>query len=165
MTSMIVLDQKLGDLNSNEHYEILVNKKKNEKVPPFLVIGNGKATKDFPEDVAIDAIRVLSTLSPTQIGLIAELKDILVNQTIGNHYKKRRVDNPNQIVLDKNKDNELHKSIRTRMSENKNGTKLQELGVLKQPKPGTYMLNPYMFIPPYEFKRIAEIWKEMKTKS
>ena len=165
MTSMIELDQKLGDLNSNEHYEILVNKKKNEKAPPFLVIGNGRASKDFPEDVAIDAIRVLSKLSPTQLGLIADLKDILVNQTITNHYSKQRVHNPNLIVLDKNKDNELHKSIRTRMSDNKNGTKLQELRVLKQPKPGTYMLNPYMFIPPYEFKRIAEIWKEMPTKS
>ena len=165
MTSMIELEQKLGDLDSNEHYEILVNKKKNEKVPPFLVIGNGKATKDFPEDVAIDAIKVLSKLSPTQVGLIAELKDILVNQTISNHYKKRRVDNPNLIVLDKNKDNELHKSIRTRMSDNKNGTRLQELGVLQQTKPGTYMLNPFMFIPPYEFKRIAQIWKDMKTTS
>lgn len=165
MTSMIELNQKLGDLNSNEHYEILVNKKKNEKVPPFIVIGNGKATKDFPEDVAIDAIRVLSKLSPTQVGLIAELKDILVNQTIRNHYSKRRVDNPNQIVLDKNKDNELHKSIKARMSENKNGAKLQELGVIKQIKPGTYMLNPYMFIPPYEFKRVAQIWKDMPTKS
>ena len=163
MTSMTELNQKLVDLDSNEHYEILVNKKKNEKVPPFLVIGNGKATKDFPEDVAIDAIRVLSKLSPTQVGLIAELKDILVNQTIRNHYSKRRADNPNLIVLDKNKDNELHKSIRTRMSDNKNGSKLQELGVLKQLKPGTYMLNPYMFIPPYEFKRIAQIWKDMKT--
>jgi hypothetical protein len=165
MTSMIELDQKLGDLNSNEHYEILVNKKKNEKVPPFLVIGNGKATKDFPEDVAMDAIKILSNLSPKQIGIVVDLKDILVNQTIRNHYRKRRVDNPNLIVLAKNKDNELHKSIRTRMSENKNGTKLQELGVLKQPKPGTYMLNPYMFIPPYEFKRVAQIWKDMRTKS
>lgn len=164
MTSMIELDKKLEDLNSNEHYEILVNKKKNEKKPPFVVIGNGKATKDFPEDVVIDAIRVLSKLSPTQVGLIADLKDILINQNIRNHYKKRRVDNPNLIVLDKNKDNELHKSIRTRMSDNKNGAKLQELGVLKQLKPGAYMLNPYMFIPPYEFKRVAQIWKDMTTK-
>ncbi len=165
MTSMIELKQKLGDLNSNEHYEILVNKKKNEKVPPFLVIGNGKASKDFPEDVAIDAIGVLSKLSPKQMSIVVDLKDILVNQNIWNFYRKRRVHNPNLIILDKNKDNELHKSIKARMWDNKNGTKLQELGVLKQLKSGTYMLNPFMFIPPYEFKRIAQIWKDMPTKS
>ncbi|NRQ01301.1 hypothetical protein [Marinobacterium sp. xm-d-530] len=165
MTSMIELKQKLGDLDSNEHYEILVNKKKNEKTPPFLVIGNGKASKEFPEDVAIDAIGVLSKLSPKQMGIVIDLKDILVNQNIWNFYRKRRVHNPNLIVLDKNKENELHKSIRTRMSDNKNGAKLQELEVLQQIKPGTYMLNPYMFIPPYEFKRVAQIWKDMKTTS
>jgi len=165
MSSMIELEQKLGDLELNEHYEILVNKKKNDKVPPFIVLGNGKASRDFPEDVAIDAIKIFSKLSPKQMDILVELKDILVNQTIANHYKKRRVDNPNLIVLERNKDNELHKSIRRTMGDNSNGTKLQKLGVLKQLKPGTYMLNPYMFIPPYEFKRVAQIWKEIPTKS
>lgn len=165
MTSMIELGQELGDLESNEHYEILVNKKKNEKVPPYLVLGNGKTTKDFPEGVAIDAIGVFSKLSPSQLEILVVLKDILINQNIVNFYRNRRVDNPNLVLLERNKDNVLHKSTKKKMSDNYNGTKLQQLGVLKQLKPGTYMLNPYMFIPPYEFKRVAQIWKDIPTKS
>jgi hypothetical protein len=165
MTIISELEQNIKELKSKERVNVQISKQTNDKVPPYLIVGNGRSNKEFPEHLAVDTFRVLSSLSPDLRWLFINLKDILVTQNINNSYPKRRVENPNLIILERNKDNELHKSIRKKMSENGYRRKLEEQGVLKQLKPGTYMLNPHMFIPSEDFKRIAQIWKDLPTKS
>ena len=165
MTTITELEQNIKELKSNERVNVQISKQTNDNLPPYLIVGNGRSSKEYPEHIVIDTFRVMSNLSPDLRWLFINLIDILVTQNINNRYPKRRVENPNLIILEKNKDNELHKSIKKKMSENGNRRKLEEQRVLKQVKPGTYMLNPHMLIPSEDFKRIAQIWKDMPTKS
>jgi hypothetical protein len=159
------LEQSINTLKPNESIEATFRTKKNSKSPPYITVGNGVATKTFPEKVVMDGFKVFSELSKTQQRLFVDLKDILVQQQMSNHYASRKVSNPNLVLLTRDKDDELHQSIRTRMSQNRNRSSLEEKGVLKQVKPGQYMLNPYIFIPSNDFKEIAEIWEELTVKS
>lgn len=155
------LEQQTNNLKPGEQIVATYQKKKIDKMPPYITVGNGVATKEFPADVAMDAFKVFSNLSKTQQELFIEIKDIYVTQNMTNWQSKRQVENPNLVYLDKNKDNEDHQNIKKKMSENRNGSTLQELGVLKKVRNSVYMLNPYIFIPPYDFKKVAESWKEL----
>ena len=155
------LEEIVKSLKPGEKITTTHTKTKIDKKPPYITVGNGLATKDFPEKVAMDAFKVFSTLTKEQQDLFIDLKDIYVQQNMNNHQKQRTVENPNKVVLDKNKDNDLHQSIKKRMGQRRNGTELESKGVLKKLKPGNYMLNPYIFIPPYEFKKVAAIWELM----
>lgn len=157
------LEQQTNNLKPGEQLVAIYQKKTKAKTPPYITVGNGVATKDFPEDVTMDAFKVFSKLSQAQQRLFIELKDIYVQQNMTNWQAKRTVDNPNLVVLDKNKENEHHQTIRTRMSQNRNGTKLEQTGILKKVKNGIYMLNPYVFIPPYNFDKAVKEWKEITT--
>ena len=135
-----------------------------DKGPPYIAVGNGRSTKDCPVNVVMDAFQVFSELSPAQRQLFIDLKDVLVEERMAGHYSTRHHENPNLIWLDDHDSNEFHQSIRTRMGQNRNGTTLEEKGVLKKIKVGKYMFNPYLFPPPDDFKRIAEIWEELSVK-
>jgi hypothetical protein len=153
------LEERIIKLKPGEQIKATYEKKKKGSSPPYIVVGNGMATKEFPTDAVIDAFEVFSELPKAQQRLFIWLKDILVYQNMDNHYAKRRVENPNLIKLDKNKENEEHQRIRKLMSENRNGSELGAKGVIKKMKIGVYMLNPYIFIPPYDFQAVAELWK------
>lgn len=156
------LEERLQNLKDDEEIEATFRKKKKSKPPPYIVVGNGISTKDFPEDVAVDAFQVFSELSPAQQQLFVDLKDVLVQVRMGDNQAKRTPENPNLIWLD-NLD-EFQQSIRTRMGQNRNGTILEEKGILKKIKVGKYMFNPYLFPPVNDFKRIAEIWEKLSVK-
>jgi len=155
------LEEMTKNLKPGEKIVSTHTKTKTDKTPPYITVGNGIATKTFPENVAKDAFKVFRTLTKEQQDLFIDLKDVYVQQNMSNYQKQRTVDNPNNVVLDKNKDNDLHQSIKKRMGQRRNGTELEAKGVLKKLKPGNYMLNPYIFIPPYDFKKVAAIWDEL----
>jgi hypothetical protein len=157
-------EQIANNLKPGEKLVTTHQKKKVDKKPSYIIVGNGVATKAFPAAVTMDAFRVFSSLTKEQQGLFIDLKDIYVQQNLDNYQKQRTVENPNKIVLDKNKDNELHQSIKARMGNRRNCTTLEEKGVLKKIKTGIYMLNPYLFIPSDDFKQIAEIWADLTTR-
>jgi len=156
-----LLEEMTKDLKTGEKIVSTHTKAKIDKTPPYITVGNGLTTKDFPENVAKDAFKVFRALTKEQQGLFIDLKDIYIQQNMSNFQKRRRVDNPNNVVLEKNKENDLHQSIKKRMGQRCNGTELEAKGVLKKLKPGNYMLNPYIFIPPYDFKKVAAIWDEL----
>lgn len=158
------LEEKLQNLKNNEEIEATYRKKKKSQSPPYITVGNGVATKKFPSEVVMDAFEVFGNLTKTRQSLFKDFKDLWVRQAMDNHNNKRKVDNPNLIQLDCHKDNELHQSIKTRMMQNRNGSELERSGVLKKIKKRQYMLNPYIFIPPGDFKEVAEIWEELPTK-
>jgi hypothetical protein len=158
------VDQKIEQLKNGEKLVTTHQIKKPDKKPPYILVGNGKSTKAFPEDVTVDAFLVFSELTKAQQQLFIDLKDVLVQERLS-HYATRIPDNPNLIFLDDHESNEFHQSIRARMGQNRNGTTLEEKGVLKKMKVGKYMFNPYLFPPPGDFKRIADLWNELPTKS
>lgn len=152
------INEQINEMNSGEQVNVVYTKTKKDKKPPYIVVGNGGTTKKFTKDDVVDAFRVFSRLSKTQQNLFIMLKDILIQQNMEAHYKRKKAQNPNQIILQKCKENEEHQLIKKLMSQNKNGTKLTEEGVLKQKRPGMYMLNPFLFLPSNGFKEIEEIW-------
>jgi hypothetical protein len=162
MKKLNELEQHLDTLKADEQLEVIFQKKRKDRTPPFISVGNGKSSKSCPEDRTIDAFETFAQLSRAQQILFIELKDILIEQNLDNHYAKRKVENPNLVNLQK-KMNPLHQSIRTRMSQNRNRKTLERKGVLKQVKPGQYVLNPYLFIPAHSFEKVAQIWKELPT--
>jgi len=162
MNKLNELEQQLDNLNSDEQLEVIFQKKRKDRTPPFISVGNGKSSKTCPEDMAIDAFDIFAQLTKAQQLLFIDLKDVLIEQNMDNHFAKRKVENPNLVNLQK-KMNPLHQSIRTRMSQNRNRRTLEKKGVLKQVKPGQYVLNPYLFIPAHSFEKVAQIWKEMPT--
>lgn len=155
------LEQQTNNLKPGEELVATYRKKKRDKNPPYITVGNGVATKEFPAEVAMDAFKVFSKLSKAQQELFIAIKDIYVTQNMTNWQGKHKAENPNLVYLDKTKENEGHQYIKDKMGRNRNGSTLQELGVLKKVKNGVYMLNPYIFIPPYDFKKVAELWKEL----
>ena len=156
------IEEQIKRLKDGEQVNAVITKTKKNKTPPYITVGNGLSTKAFKAVDVVDAFAVFGKLSKAQQQLFIMLKDILVMQNMEAHYRKNRHQNPNQIVLQKCKANDENQLIKTNMSQNKNGKRLMEEGVLKQKKPGVYMLNPYLFIPPYNFKETAEIWKTYK---
>lgn len=154
------LEQQTNNLKPGEEIVATYQKKKIDKKPPYITVGNGISTKDFPAEVAMDAFKVFGKLSKTQQELFIDMKDIYVTQNMTNWQNKFKAENPNLVYLNKSKENEEHQNIKKRMGQNRNGSKLQELGVLIKVKNSVYMLNPYIFIPPYDFKKVSELWKE-----
>jgi hypothetical protein len=155
------LEEKTKSLKPGERLITTYEKTTIGKSPPYITVGNGLASKNFPSDLVIDAFQVFSQLSKAQQQLFLDFKDILILQQIDNYYAKRAVKNPNLICLEKGDKNDLHKSIRSRMSQNRNGQMLQKNGVLKKIKNGVYMLNPYLFIPFKNFEEVARLWAEI----
>ena len=158
------LDQKVENLKPGEKIVATYEKTTKSKQPPWIKLGSGLTTKKFPEGTSVDALKVFSELSKDQRQLFIDFKDILSQQTMDNIQAKRSVDNPNLVPLSRSKDNEFHRDIRDRMSQRKNGTTLEEKGVLKRLKIGVYMLNPYIFIPSGDFEKVAKIWEELPAK-
>jgi hypothetical protein len=161
MTTDYELEEQKKSLKTTDELVVTYKTKARDKKPPYIVVGNGFATKAFPEKVSKDAFKVFSELSKAQQGLFIDFKEILVHQQMDNHYKKQEAENPNFIRIESDKDNHLHQSIKKRMAENKNGTQLEEKEVLKKIKNGRYMLNPYIFIPASNFKEVAKIWEAL----
>jgi hypothetical protein len=158
------LEEKLSGLKNGEQLVATYQKKKNSKTPPYITVGNGLSTTNFSKEVVVDAFKAFSELSKTQQGLFVDLKDILVQQQMTNHYSKRKVDNPNLVILERNKNNLVHQNIRTKMGQNLNRKILEKVGILIQIKPGQYMLNPYVFIPSTDFKEVVGIWEVLVGK-
>lgn len=132
-----------------------------KKSPPYITVGNGLATKQFPADVSVDAFEVFNQLSKAQRGLFIKFKNILVQQNFDNWINKEAVDNPNIVYLSGIED---HDTIRAEMSKNRNGTELEEKAVLKKIRNNVYMLNPYIFIPASSFGKIASEWHALPSK-
>lgn len=157
------LQEKKQNLKRSEELEVSYRVKAKEKKPPYIAVGNGFETKGFPKGVSMDTFKILCGLSKAQQRLFVDFKDLLVQQRVSNGRRKQDVDKINVVRVENDKDNDLHQDVKKRLSDHKNGTKLEEEGVLKKIKTGSYMLNPYIFIPPDSFKEVAQKWDELNS--
>ena len=161
MTFEYELEEKKQNLKPDEELEVSYRVKKKEKKPPYINVGNGFETRDFPAGVSLDTFKVFSELSKAQQRLFVDFKDLLVDQRVSLGKRKQDVDKINVVTL--YNDDEWHLGIKKQLKDHKNGTELEEKGVLKKIKNGRYMLNPYIFIPRHNFEEVAEIWNELNS--
>lgn len=152
-------EKDAAKLKPGEYLE--TRKKQFSKAPPYIVVGNGRSSKDHSVNDVMDAFKVFMGLSKAQQGLFLDFKTIWEDQKMQEHYAQHKAENPNLIRLEKNANNYCHQDIKKRLSQNRNRTEMQEKGVLKKVKNGEFMLNPYIFIPTDDFSRIASIWKNI----
>ena len=155
------IEEKKQNLKPTEELEVSYRVKGKEKKPPYIAVGNGFETKEFPAGVSMDTFKVFSELSKAQQRLFVDFKDLLVDQRVSLGRRKQDVDKINVVTL--YNDDELHQDIKKQLSKHQNGTKLEEKGVLKKIKNGRYMLNPYIFIPRHSFEEVAKLWDELNS--
>lgn len=154
------IKQKTAELKKNQELVATYQIRERGKSPPYITVGNGIATKAFPKNLVIDTFRVLNELTKEQRELVADLKDILVQQQMKAHYSNKNIKKQNIITLEGKNKNDIHDHISKKMSEHRNCTELEKKGVIVKLKNRQYMLNPYMFIPSKDFKHVSEIWEE-----
>lgn len=159
------LEQKIENLKPGEYVEAKYEIRKKDKSPPYIVVGNGISTKDYPDELVMDAFNVFADLTSTQQRLVILLKDILIQQNLKNRGARTKAENPNLIKLHRGNHDEVHQEIKSKMGQNRNGSTLEEKKVLKKVRNGQYMLNPFMFPPSEGFSQVAKIWDELPTKT
>lgn len=157
------LSQQIETLQKNEEIEVTINKRKKAKSPPYTTIGNGMTTKDFKSGLVVDALRVFGALNPTQQIIVLHFRDALNTANMQAKQNKRPVERPNEVIL--SSIDPQDQAIKKMLRDNSNSIKLVEKGVIKKLKSNHYMVNPYMFIPPENFDKIAETWHNLEPKS
>ena len=159
------LEQKIENLKPGKYVEAKYEIRKKDKSPPYIVVGNGISTKDYPDELVMDAFKVFADLTSAQQRLVILLKDILIQQNLKNRGARTKADNPNLIKLHRGNHDEVHQEIKSKMGQNKNGSTLEEKRVLKKVRNGQYMLNPFMFPPAEGFPQVLKIWDELPKKA
>jgi hypothetical protein len=144
--------------------QILVTKtsiETDEKKPQYVTVGSGGATKDFPEDVVIDALAVFGALTKEQQEIVLFLRDRMVSDRTLAYRNKQTQANPNAVTLRKSELEEEDQRIRDKLRAHQNRKKLIEKNIIREiGNKNELMLNPFMFIPAYDFDKVRKIWDE-----
>lgn len=155
------IQQQANALGKNE--KLVVSKSTTEEKPPYIVIGNGNTSKKFTqEDVVMDALAVFATLSPKQQLIVLHLRDEMVRNNINAKHKKIQLPNPNEIYLSQITGLDVAQQVKKLLSENGNNKALVDKKVMRKIQNNVYMLNPYMFIPSYNFAETAQTWQSLE---
>lgn len=160
-TNMDIANQ-INSLKNNEEIEVKYSKKKKSKTPRYLTIGSGMTSKDFKENVVVDAFAVIGQLSKQQLEIFLYLRDLRVEKDL-EHYNSKAINKkPNTVSIPKFKDDERAKQTKENLRKNNNGKTMIELGIIKKVKAGVYMINPYLLIPNDNFDEVAKQWDEIE---
>lgn len=151
----------LENLSKNEKLVVTYHYENIDKTPPYIAVGNGFPHKDFPPQLIMDALAVFGGLSKKQQEIVLFFRDEMIERRMQAHYRKIKLENPNLVELSKSKEDARAQSIRRTLRANSNGKLLAEKAVLRKISSTEYMLNPFMFIPNYDFNRVAKIWIEL----
>ena len=143
--------------------ELTIRKKTRDKTPPYSIIGNGKSTKEFKEDVVIDTIDLISKMNPQQVEIFIYFRNLLLEEQLYYYSKNSINDKPNNIIISRSKNDQNALHIKELLRRNNNGKKLIELKAIKKIKAGEYMVNPYMIIPPDNFLKAVEKWNSIEV--
>ena len=154
------IQQQANALGKNE--KLVVSKSTTEEKPPYIVIGNGNTSKKFTQDVVMDALAVFATLSPKQQLIVLHLRDEMVRNQINAFHKKIQLPNPNEIYLSQITALDVVQQVKKLLSENGNSKALKDKKVMRKIKNNVYMLNPFMFIPSYNFAETAQTWQSLE---
>jgi len=152
------IGKNISDLKSNEQLDVIIRKKKKDKTPPYSTIGSGFSTKDFKEDVVVDAFKVIGNLSPQQLEIFLYFRDEVVQKQLDEFRTNIANTSPNTIVLSKSTLDYKTKELKRLLRANGNSKKMIELDIIRKVKAGVYMVNPYILIPTKNFSDVASEW-------
>lgn len=141
--------------------QVIVSKTSQEIKPPFNTIGNGRYNKHFGQTLVVDTLAVFGSLSPTQQTIVLQLRDMMTNNLIQASYQNTQLTNPNEIALSHTCVDDSTQSIKALLRQGSNSKALIDNNVIRKVKPKVYMLNPFMFIPPYRFNETRQLWDSL----
>ncbi len=156
------LKPMLDNIGSRD--EIVITRKSKEKTPPYSVIGNGKTSKDYKEDVVVDTIDMIGKMNSQQFETFKYFRDLVVEEQLHHHKRNTTNEEPNIVIIPKSKNDTKAVRIKELIRNNNNGKKLQEMGAIRKIKAGEYMVNPYMIIPSHNFSKAALKWDSLEAK-
>lgn len=143
------------------HEQIILAKTTQETKPPFTTIGNGRYNKCFEPSIVVDTLAVFGSLSPTQQQIVLQMRDRMTNNLIAASYQKIQLTNPNEISLSHTNVDETTQKIKALLRQGSNSKTLIERNIIRKVKSKIYMLNPFMFIPPYRFNETRQLWNAL----
>jgi hypothetical protein len=155
------IEESLKDqinLKDNEELDITVSKREKQKLPPFVLMGSGEPSKTYSSDDVVDALAILSELSPHQLKIVFYFKNEIVRQQIIAHHTNNIDKDAHTVFIPKSTADKVAVEIRKLLSQNKNGKILVEKQVVKKIKNGVYMMNPFFIIPSQGFNEILKKW-------
>lgn len=156
------IQQQAEGLAKNE--KLVLTKSTTEDKPPYIVIGNGKTSRVFQDDVVMDTLAVFASLSPKQQQIVILLRDEMIINQMTAYRMNTQLTNPNEIHLSHTTTDEVAPLVKGLLRDNGNGKILANKQVLRKVKKNVYMLNPFMFIPPYKFAETAQFWHGLAAK-
>lgn len=137
------------DIGSNEIIVITKEKRTRENFPGFTIYGNGKATRYGGK--SMDILDVCEKLNRAEMNLMKMFRDqVEVNKM--NDEKNYNLVVPNKIA---------EWSNYYKVALKKNYPHMECLGVIRRVKRGTYMLNPYLFIPKNRLEYHRTVWEDL----
>jgi len=155
------LESSIRNLKKNEELEVKYTKKKRSKTPPYLIIGNGKSTRNFTEDVVVDAFELVGQLSSNQLEIFLYFKDLVVERNLDYFNRKAIDETPNYIRIPSSRQDEEALNIKKLIRSNNNGKRLEEINIVRKIKANQYMVNPYLLIPNDNFDKARINWEKL----
>lgn len=158
-----IIDEAIKTLKGNEELTVKYSRTKKSKTPPYLIIGNGRTTKDFKEDVVVDAFELIGELSKQQLQIFLYFKNLVIERNL-DYYNRKALDiTPNYIIIPSSSLDTEAKRIKGLMRTNGNGKRLVELQIVRKIKANHYMVNPYLLIPNDNFLVAAANWEKLAS--
>lgn len=142
---------QLPELRSDEVVEITTKKKKHEAYPGYTILGNGKATRKGGQ--SMDILNICKELNRAEMNLLQFIRDEL------EHNKMRKEKNVNLVTPSRSEEWTVY--LKTALK--KNYPHMECLRIIQRVKRGTYMINPYLFIPPYDVDFHKEVWDKLES--
>jgi hypothetical protein len=118
--------------------EVTTKTKKREPYPGFTIFGNGKTTRHG--GTSMDILDICKELNLAEMNLMQFFRDYIEQN------KARKEKNVN--LLKPTSSDEWTSYLKVALK--KNYPHMECLGIIKRVKRGTYMINPHLFIPPYD---------------
>ena len=136
--------------SDNDVIEITRKKREKEPYPGYTLFGNGKETKKGGK--SMDILDICKDLGKPEMTLMQFLRDEMEKN------KMNKVEEPN-IIIPASSDG-YTEYVKTILK--KHYAHMECLGIMKRMKRGTYMINPFLFIPTRNMESMADMWNNIK---
>lgn len=133
-----------------EIVEVVRKKKQKEPYPGYTIVGNGKETRNGGK--SMDTFDVCKQLNTAEMNLVLFFRDEMdrlkaSKETIINVVVPTKCDEWTEYLKIALKKNYAHMNC---------------VGIIRRVKRGTYMINPLLFIPPWEMQVHLDMWNNLE---
>lgn len=133
-----------------EIVEVIRKKKQKEPYPGYTILGNGKETRNGGK--SMDVFAVCKQLNTAEMNLVQFFRDEIERLKAG----KEKIVN---IVVPAKCD-EWTEYLKIALK--KNYAHMNCVGIIRRVKRGTYMINPLLFIPPWDMQVHLDMWNDLE---